>query len=97
MPNSQPAKVALTAAQIRAARALLRWRAEDLAERSALGLATIRRAEGAEGKTPLTVANDRAVRRTLEEAGVVFIDASTTEHNLGEGVRLRLNPKSMRP
>src|ERR1044072_9897503 len=78
----------LTAAQIRAARALLRWSAEDLAEHCALGLATIRRAETVEGQTQLTVANDRAVRRALEEAGVVFIDAEKSGAGLGEGVRL---------
>jgi len=35
----------LTSGQIRAARAFLRWRAEDLARESAVGVATIRRAE----------------------------------------------------
>jgi hypothetical protein len=89
MPTSQLRLPPLTAAQIRAARALLRWRAEDLAEHSALGLATIRRAEGAEGKTPLTAANDRAVRRALEDAGVVFVDAVRNGGGLGEGARLR--------
>ena len=75
----------LTSAQIRAARGLVRWSAEDLAREAALGLATIRRAEGAEGETSMTVANDLAVRRTLESAGVEFID----ENGGGPGVRLR--------
>ena len=44
----------LTSAQIRAARALLRWSAEDLARESALGVTTIRRAELAEGETSMT-------------------------------------------
>jgi transcriptional regulator with XRE-family HTH domain len=35
----------LTSAQIRAARSLIRWTAEDLASASALSVATIRRAE----------------------------------------------------
>ena len=64
----------LSSSQIRAARALLRWSAEDLARESALGLNTIKRAELAEDKTSLTVANDLAVRRALEAAGVEFID-----------------------
>ena len=38
--NSKP----LTSAQIRAARSLIRWSAEDLARRSSLSVATIRRA-----------------------------------------------------
>jgi len=75
----------LSSSQIRAARALLRWSAEDLARESALGLNTIKRAELAEDKTSLTVANDLAVRRALEAAGVEFID----ENGGGSGVRLR--------
>jgi transcriptional regulator with XRE-family HTH domain len=75
----------LSSSQIRAARALLRWSAEDLARESALGLNTIKRAERAEDKTSLTVANDLAVRRALETAGVEFID----ENGGGPGVRLR--------
>ena len=76
---------ALTGSQIRAARALLRWRAEDLAENSAVGVATVRRAELSEGETSMTVANDAAVRRALEAAGVEFID----QNGGGAGVRLR--------
>ena len=76
---------ALTSAQIRAARALLRWRAEDLAENSTVGVATVRRAELAEGATSMTAANDAAVRRALEAAGVEFID----QNGGGAGVRLR--------
>src|SRR5438105_4897210 len=76
---------ALTSSQIRAARSLLRWTADDLARESALGRNTIRRAELAEGSTSLTVANDLAVRRALEVAGVEFID----ENGGGPGVRLR--------
>jgi hypothetical protein len=75
----------LTSAQIRAARALIRWRAEDLARASAVGVATIRRAELAETATSMTAANDLAVRRALEAAGVEFID----ENGGGPGVRLR--------
>jgi len=82
----------LTSAQIRAARALLRWSAEDLARESTLGVTTIRRAELAEGETSMTTANDSTVRRTLEAAGVEFID----ENGGGSGVRLkkRTRPKS---
>ena len=75
----------LTGAQIRAARALLRWSAEHLARECALGLATIRRAEGADDEISMTTANNLAVRRVLELAGVEFID----ENGGGPGVRLR--------
>jgi hypothetical protein len=86
-------KSTLTSAQIRAARALLRWSALNLAREAALGLATIRRAELAEGKTSMTTANDLAVRRALEAAGVEFID----DNGGGPGVRLRKNhPRGQR-
>ena len=84
---------ALTSAQIRAARALIRWSAEDLARESTLGVTTIRRAELREATTKLTAANDLAVRRALEAAGVEFIDEN---HKGGVGVRLR-NPRLMSP
>src|SRR6516225_4830960 len=60
----------LSSVQIRAARALLRWSAEDLAEQSVLSVATIRRAELSEHDTAMTAANDLAIRRVLEAAGV---------------------------
>ena len=75
----------LSSAQIRAARALLRWSVADLAQASTLGVNTIKRAEVAEEGTSLTVANDLAIRRAFETAGVVFID----ENGGGPGVRLR--------
>jgi hypothetical protein len=73
----------LTSAQIRAARALIRWSAEDLAKESGVGVTTIRRAEV--DQTSMTVPNDLAVRRALETAGVEFIDGNGS----GPGVRLR--------
>jgi transcriptional regulator with XRE-family HTH domain len=76
----------LRSSQIRAARAVLRWTAEDLAREAALGLNTIKRAELAEDETSLTVANDLAVRRALEAAGVIFIEENGSA---GPGVRLR--------
>jgi len=77
---------------LRAARALLRWSAVDLADASAVAANTIRRAEVAEGPTTLTAANDLAIRRALEEMGVEFID----ENGGGPGVRLRKPPKQKR-
>ena len=76
----------LKGSQIRAARALLKWSAHELARESTLGVNTIRRAEVGEA-TVLTVANDLAIRHALEAAGVEFIDANGG----GPGVRLREN------
>ncbi len=81
MGNIKP----LTSAQIRASRGLLRWTVEHLAREAALGVATIKRAEAADHETSMTTANDLAVRRALEAAGVEFID----ENGGGPGVRLR--------
>ena len=79
----------LSSAQIRAARALLRWSAQDLARESALGVNTIRRAEVAEDAIALTAANNLAIRRVLEAAGIEFID----ENGGGPGVRLKKPPR----
>jgi hypothetical protein len=89
--SSRKLQKPLISAQIRAARALIRWRAEDLARESAVGVATIRRAELMEVETSMTAANNLAVRRALEAAGVEFID----ENGGGAGVRLRKRQASL--
>ncbi len=80
----------LSCEQLRAARAILRWRAVDLAERAGVNLSTIQRAEKADGPVPMMPANEKAVRETLEGAGIEFIP----ENGGGPGVRLqaRLTP-----
>jgi hypothetical protein len=85
MNKSSLKHTSLRSAQLRAGRALIRWSAEDLARASAVGLTTIRRAELTDSETSMTTANDLAVRRALEAAGVEFID----ENGGGPGVRLR--------
>ena len=87
---SQELNKPLTSDQVRAARALVRWSAEDLSQRSSVSLRTIRRAELAEQVMTMTNANNLAIRRALEDAGVEFID----ENGGGPGVRLR---KRQRP
>jgi transcriptional regulator with XRE-family HTH domain len=79
----------ISSAQLRAARALLRWSALDLAKASKVGVATIRRVEIIDGDIPVTPANELAIRRALEAAGVEFID----ENGGGPGVRLRTSAK----
>jgi hypothetical protein len=74
--------VKISSAQMRAARALLRWSALDLAKASKVGVATIRRAEVLDGEIPVTLANESALRQALEAAGVEFTNG---EH---PGVRL---------
>jgi transcriptional regulator with XRE-family HTH domain len=79
----------LTGDQVRAARALLRWSADELSKRSSVSLRTIRRAELAETETTMTAANNLAIRKSLESGGVEFID----ENGGGPGVRLRNRQK----
>jgi len=72
-------------AQIRAARALVKLSADDLADRAKVGIATIRRAESDTGpKTSAVVLN--ALRHALEAAGVEFLAVD----NGGPGVRLKI-------
>jgi len=78
----------LIAAQIRAARALLDWSQRQLAEKSKLSVPTIKRMEGAMGPERSTEANVEAVRRALEGAGIVFLDAKQNKDG-GSGVRLK--------
>jgi hypothetical protein len=53
----------------------------------------IRRAELSDSETSMTAANDLAVRRALELAGVEFID----ENGGGPGVRLRNRQRPKQP
>jgi transcriptional regulator with XRE-family HTH domain len=75
----------ITGAQIRAARALIRWTVEELAREAKVGVMTVRRAESVDGKTNMLTNNANAIRSALEAAGVVFIE----ENGGGPGVRFR--------
>jgi len=75
----------LTGEQIRAARAILQWKAIELAEKAGVGLSTVQRAEGVNGPVPMMRANMEAIRRTLETGGIEFIP----ENGGGAGVRLK--------
>jgi transcriptional regulator with XRE-family HTH domain len=77
----------ISSAQIRAARALLRWSALDLAEKSKVGVATIRRIELTDGIPSSNARTLDSLLKTLEIAGIEFI--GTPED--APGVRLRLN------
>jgi hypothetical protein len=51
-------------------------------------VATIRRAEVVDGELPVTMANEDAIRRALESAGIEFIEGNGG----GEGVRFKKQP-----
>jgi transcriptional regulator with XRE-family HTH domain len=73
----------LTSDQIRAARALVRWSARELAEKADLSLPTIQRLEAAEGVPSTTVQTLMSIKAALEKVGVEFTDDEAP------GVRLR--------
>ena len=72
----------MTSDQIRAARALVRWSARELAEKADLSLPTIQRLEAAEGIPSTSVKTLMSIKAALEKAGVEFTDGDTP------GVRL---------
>ncbi len=75
----------ITSEQMRAARALLKWSAQELADRTGMNWRTIQRFESEKGFPASRTKNLLKIRRALEDAGVVFID----ENGGGPGVRLR--------
>jgi transcriptional regulator with XRE-family HTH domain len=75
----------ISGVQIRAARAALRWTIKELAEKSGLGIRTIKRFEGVDG-IPLSRTSTLAeLKRTLEAAGIEFTGAPDD----CPGIRLR--------
>ncbi|WP_429515133.1 helix-turn-helix transcriptional regulator [Rhodoligotrophos appendicifer] len=76
----------LTAEQCRAARGLLDWTQEDLAERAGLSRGTIRDFE--KGRHDFHRSTLAQILSALELAGVLFIPADAA----GPGVRLRHVP-----
>jgi transcriptional regulator with XRE-family HTH domain len=63
----------ITSDQIRAARALLKWSAEELANEAGVGIATVRRFELDTGVPSGQVRILGALKATLEAGGIEFI------------------------
>jgi len=79
----------LTAAQLRAARALLGMDQRALAHAARLSLPTIQRMEASEGVIRGTVDSLMKLIGALEAAGVELINDKQTSATGGRGVRLR--------
>ncbi len=79
----------ITAAQMRAARALLGMDQRDLAERTGLSLPTIQRMEASEDVIRGNVDSLMKLIAGLEEAGIVLIGDGATSTGGGRGVRLK--------
>jgi predicted transcriptional regulator len=73
----------ITPDQCRAARGLLDWGQQDLADRAAVGIVTVRQFEGRANEPRRSTLN--VIRRAFEAAGVEFID----QNGGGPGVRFR--------
>lgn len=76
----------ISAAQIRAARALLGWRQRELAAAAGVSEISVKNAEG--GTVDLQASTLGAIQTAFDRAGVVFLDAGDTR-NGGPGVRLK--------
>ena len=72
----------ITSAQCRAARGLLDWTQQELADRAGVGIVTVRQVEA--GLTEPRRATLEVIKRALEAAGVEFIH----ENGSGPGVCL---------
>ena len=62
----------ISSRQIKAARALLDWKGQDLADKSGVGITTLRRYETQDGVPNANKFVIKAIKACLEEAGVVF-------------------------
>lgn len=76
----------LLSEQVRAARSLLGWSQDDLAQHAGIGIATLRRLEGKAGPLGGNAESVWKIQATLEAAGIVFIPE---DDKYGPGVRLR--------
>jgi transcriptional regulator with XRE-family HTH domain len=82
----------ITAAQLRAARALLGIDQRELAERSGLSLPTIQRMEASDGVVRGNVNSLMKLVDALSEAGIELIGDNATSSGGGRGVRLKQVP-----
>jgi transcriptional regulator with XRE-family HTH domain len=76
----------LSTAQIRAARSLLGWRQEDLAQAAQIAISTVRRIEAQKGTAMGYVSTLLRIQKAFEQAGVQFMDDDDFG---GIGVRLQ--------
>ena len=76
----------VSSSQIKAARAMLGWSAIELANRSGVGSASIKRYEVQDGVPVANTKNLMAIRNALEEAGIEF----TGDPLVSPGVTLRI-------
>lgn len=86
----------ITAAQLRAARALLGLDQRALAERCGLSVPTIQRMEASDGVIRGNVDSLMKLVGALDEAGIELIGDNAPSLGGGRGVRLR-EPRALQP
>ena len=79
----------ITAAQLRAARALLGFDQRKLAELSGLSVPTIQRMEASEGVIRGSIDSLMKLVGALDAAGIELIDERSVSQKGGRGVRLK--------
>jgi transcriptional regulator with XRE-family HTH domain len=79
----------ITAAQLRAARALLGMDQRALAEAAGLSVQTIQRMEASEGVIRAHVESLMKLMAALDAAGVEVINEAAVSQGVGRGVRLK--------
>jgi len=62
----------ISSKQIKAARSLLGWKGKDLADKSGVGITTLRRYEAQDGIPNANKFVIKAIKGCLEEEGIVF-------------------------
>jgi len=75
----------ISSGQIKAARALLGWKGRDLADKSGVGITTLRRYEAQDGIPNANKFVIKAIKTCLEEAGIIF----SGDPLIDPGVKLR--------
>jgi len=82
-------KPPLSGAQLRAARALLRWSVRELSDQCSISPSAIARSERVNGTPSMKVQNLKTIRRVFEEHGIEFLEL--------DGVRLLAQSPELLP
>ena len=89
MAGNLDSKPPIIGAQIRAARALLKWSARKLSDQCGVSESAISRGERVNGTPPMQMRNLNTIRRVFEEHGIEFLGL--------DGVRLLAQSPELLP
>jgi len=89
MAGNLDSKPPISGAQIRAARALLKWSARKLSDQCGVSESAISRGERVNGTPPMQMRNLNTIRRVFEEHGIEFLGL--------DGVRLLAQSPELLP